>query len=528
MAKEEHLAVLKQGVNTWNNWRKENPGICPVLSNVNLSQVNLCGADLSWANFRGTNLSEANLSRANLSRANLGGANLYGGNLQGAIYTSETQFPKGFDPTEAGMISLNEIRVGAPSRLLRAPSKTQFKLTEASTLDVRLGAPLPPTAPPPTAVRKVAFFVLVIIGILVGIAYQTSKRQNATSFLFASQMLLFTVAVCLTPTIAQGLTKQQGRIVRVAVETLLFVALLLGFSLWLFGTSAFGIWIGYASVLIFLLEAGSNIVERHKVITLKHLSRSALFESLRNNAEAIEKMFYNELVLYISVPVGLVIGTAIGLIRHQTQKQIIVSCLQLVFLLASLVLLFFLIQAFARMSDPLFKTNQISSPEITNEPIEERIGFIHRISKVLRLNVPPPKNEMEDQEQQDINLACMSSDLRKIYLYDAVHNVTLIVAFVAFFLSLLGVIIDIKWLIGSLIGVALIFNQLPYVIGQSLLYEKIAERYEGVKREEINEKLKKYAPLFPKFEFFASLSTTGTAGGLVYFLLDQFMKNILK
>jgi uncharacterized protein YjbI with pentapeptide repeats len=84
MANEEHLAMLKQGVEVWNQWRKDNKKIVPVFSEINLSKENLCGADLNWANFRGTNLSEANLSGANLSRANLNEANLRGANLTGA------------------------------------------------------------------------------------------------------------------------------------------------------------------------------------------------------------------------------------------------------------------------------------------------------------------------------------------------------------------------------------------------------------------------------------------------------------
>jgi uncharacterized protein YjbI with pentapeptide repeats len=51
MANEEHVARLKQGVATWNAWRKENPDIVP-----NLSEANLTGEDLSEANLRKANL----------------------------------------------------------------------------------------------------------------------------------------------------------------------------------------------------------------------------------------------------------------------------------------------------------------------------------------------------------------------------------------------------------------------------------------------------------------------------------------
>lgn len=83
MANEKHLVILKQGVEVWNKWRKDNKKIIPVLSEVNLSKENFCRADLNWANLRGTNLSGANLSGANLSRANLSEANLSEANLSG-------------------------------------------------------------------------------------------------------------------------------------------------------------------------------------------------------------------------------------------------------------------------------------------------------------------------------------------------------------------------------------------------------------------------------------------------------------
>jgi uncharacterized protein YjbI with pentapeptide repeats len=62
MANDEHVALLKQGVDVRNAWREENPDIRP---------------DLSKA-LRGENLIEANLSKANLSGADFSGADLRG------------------------------------------------------------------------------------------------------------------------------------------------------------------------------------------------------------------------------------------------------------------------------------------------------------------------------------------------------------------------------------------------------------------------------------------------------------------
>jgi uncharacterized protein YjbI with pentapeptide repeats len=119
MANEEHLALLKQGVEVWNKWRETNPRIeadfgeadlswidlseailreailmetyLPGvdllwidLSEADLSEANLSGVDLSVVDLSGANLSGADLSEANLNGANLSGANLSGANLSGA------------------------------------------------------------------------------------------------------------------------------------------------------------------------------------------------------------------------------------------------------------------------------------------------------------------------------------------------------------------------------------------------------------------------------------------------------------
>ena len=122
MAKPEHLAILKQGREVWNQWRVDAPDIRPDLSGVNfnqveefkdsaiwgkrlmdgaddvkrlllsefnLSEVDFYKADLSFAELSRADLSDAklvhaNLSSANLRRADLNGAQLWGANFQQA------------------------------------------------------------------------------------------------------------------------------------------------------------------------------------------------------------------------------------------------------------------------------------------------------------------------------------------------------------------------------------------------------------------------------------------------------------
>ena len=84
MANEEHLAILKEGVDAWNQWRAGSSEINPEFSHAALGGANLSGANLSGANISDADFSWANLPTANLSNSNLAGVNLFGANLSGA------------------------------------------------------------------------------------------------------------------------------------------------------------------------------------------------------------------------------------------------------------------------------------------------------------------------------------------------------------------------------------------------------------------------------------------------------------
>ena len=89
MANEEHLAILRQGVDIWNQWRIENPEETPDLSAADLSaayldEANFSRADLRLANLRGAYLDEANFSLANLCGADLSEATIIRADLSQA------------------------------------------------------------------------------------------------------------------------------------------------------------------------------------------------------------------------------------------------------------------------------------------------------------------------------------------------------------------------------------------------------------------------------------------------------------
>jgi hypothetical protein len=76
MANPEHLSILKQGTEPWNQWRKDNfrPG-CD-LRGANLRQANLPQANLSAVDLREADLSSADLTEAYLGEARLSNADL--------------------------------------------------------------------------------------------------------------------------------------------------------------------------------------------------------------------------------------------------------------------------------------------------------------------------------------------------------------------------------------------------------------------------------------------------------------------
>jgi hypothetical protein len=82
MANNEHVAMLKKGVDAWNQWRLENSSLLrPDLSGVDLSGLNLTGANLLGAQLLLTDLTGANLTGADLGVAVLIGTGLRGAKL---------------------------------------------------------------------------------------------------------------------------------------------------------------------------------------------------------------------------------------------------------------------------------------------------------------------------------------------------------------------------------------------------------------------------------------------------------------
>ncbi len=84
MANEKQLAILKQGVEVWNEWRRQEQAVYIDLSHADLTRVNLSDADLRYADLSYAKLRKADLSRINLSDADLSDADLTDADLSDA------------------------------------------------------------------------------------------------------------------------------------------------------------------------------------------------------------------------------------------------------------------------------------------------------------------------------------------------------------------------------------------------------------------------------------------------------------
>ena len=83
-----HAEVLREGVRAWNTWRRENPGVVPVLNDLNVSVT-----ERQFGRVQGGPI---NLSRAELCRARFDHATLIEANLMGAVLTEAEQFGNEF------------------------------------------------------------------------------------------------------------------------------------------------------------------------------------------------------------------------------------------------------------------------------------------------------------------------------------------------------------------------------------------------------------------------------------------------
>ncbi|MEM8641819.1 MAG: pentapeptide repeat-containing protein [Cyanobacteria bacterium P01_G01_bin.54] len=156
MANRKHIRILEQGVEVWNQWRKNNPNTEPKLQDADRLNSNLQDADLKYAHLGRANLQDANLRYADLQSADLQDTNLKFANLQGAdlrgayLQYAELQFSKlqdadlqganlqGINFNEANLQSANLQNANLQSSYLQNTDFQNANLQSVNIQDARL------------------------------------------------------------------------------------------------------------------------------------------------------------------------------------------------------------------------------------------------------------------------------------------------------------------------------------------------------------------------------------------------------
>ena len=87
MANADHLQILEQGVEAWNQWRQDNPDAIPDLDQAKLNDKDLSEINLSNAQLRKANFCRSKLIDADLSRSNFSGATFFESRLDNANFS---------------------------------------------------------------------------------------------------------------------------------------------------------------------------------------------------------------------------------------------------------------------------------------------------------------------------------------------------------------------------------------------------------------------------------------------------------
>ncbi len=134
MSNIEHVGRLREGVDAWNAWRRENPSVRPDLSGEDLSELDLQGINFGEADLSEAELFQADLTEANLKNAVLRGADLAGARLDGAaLYKADLEGACLIeaDCSGANLASARMIRADLRGAVLRDADLTETNLREA-------------------------------------------------------------------------------------------------------------------------------------------------------------------------------------------------------------------------------------------------------------------------------------------------------------------------------------------------------------------------------------------------------------
>ena len=353
-------------------------------------------------------------------------------------------------------------------------------------------------------------------GVLVLWSVWSLFHMGRSVFWRLSFWICFTSAsVTLLPTVSKSLFGARPRLSLVLQIGVLAVSLTL-FATRLLHLPFIHRWTFCAVLLVFLLSAGGHGMDLFHQSVERRLTREwvdspgshgmdeAKAGLVQRHLARMGRYFTGELLIYSALPVGTLLGLAFchaEAVDFAKPLTVLSICLRFVFGMAGAILVWFLGSSFVRMISPVLRLPEISASD-------------------LKAGAPAA-----------LDWGCILTDYRKMFFYDAILNTALVLAFGVFEWFLWGQrafsLSDPKFA-GSVLVASIVFNEIPYLIGQRRVQGLLASPYKGwekaLKVKEIGENI----PLVPKFEFIAALVGEASAGGIALEMMKQITEAINK
>lgn len=294
----------------------------------------------------------------------------------------------------------------------------------------------------------------------------------------------------------------------------------LGLTLSLFGSLILRLpflhrWTLCAVLLVVLLSVGGRGIEMiHKSIgaRLAYEWDSSLGKPVSDKSKSfvkshlalLDRYFTGELVLYSALPVGTLLGLLFCwtlAVDFRIPLAVVSICLRWVFGLSGIVIMAFLVTSFVRMADPVLFSPNLSRDDLKNET--------------------PAANDW----------GCILTDYRKMFFFDAMQNIALLLAFGTlewFLWDRNGLSMGDLRFFAVILAASIVLNEIPYLIGQKRVQVLLVSPYRGWEKSEKKKEVEENIPLVPRFEFIAALVGEASAGGLALEMMKQLTEAISK
>ncbi|GEM_PF-4790665 len=345
---------------------------------------------------------------------------------------------------------------------------------------------------------------------------------------FAIQITMLVIIMMIIPYVTQGFMLFSTWRRSLSIEILLYILTILVIGTWITENKISSSWIPSILFAVPLIVGGGTLVEFVMQFRLDHILTLAKSSQIKFEVNRITEMFANEVMHYLSVPLGFGLGVIASFLHSLDPLSAYMLCLVAISILYLLFLTISIFTSFRRLSDSLYQ------PETVNSEISEsnRISkIINKLRTVLRLKSKlENKNTLITQQEHDLLVANLTAEIRKLYLFNSSHNIILFVTFLTIVLLILGLEVSLYFVLGTILVLYTVFGQLPYVLGQRNLHTQIMVRYSNldniVTYTEMEKKLHDVSPLYLRIYFINSILMTGV-GGFLFLIISQVIINSL-